>query len=103
MTEEELLYRNDVTLLFGIMHKLTSFHDQLPQESRDEYLRYMLKLEDFVGIHNTRTADLINTMDRLNTARTEFRLMRSRLDECEKKLKEKDDFNERLITDILDV
>ena len=65
---DDLLMRADLDTLYGLLSKLS----EKAKEDR-EMLPILLKLEEFVEIHKTRTRDMVTYRDTINKAREEYR------------------------------
>lgn len=83
---DELLYGADLSVLYGILSKtIDILGDSIHKK---EVAKYLLELEKFVHIHETRTNDLLLYKEKIETARTEYTSMRVQRDGYKQKYEE---------------
>lgn len=83
---DELLYSADLSVLYGILSKtIDVLADSIHKK---EVAKYLLELEKFIHIHETRTNDLILYKEKIDTARNEYTSMRMQRDGYKEKYEE---------------
>jgi len=100
--ELELLSEADIGVLLYMLQEFPKYCKHLPEEKQKEYVRLVLKLDDFVAIHRTRCNDLIQLTGKIETARMEYGKLRDRIVDLEGKVKEADSLNNTLIDEYLE-
>lgn len=83
---DELLYSADLSVLYSILSKtIEILGDSIHKK---EVAKYLLELEKFTHIHETRTNDLLLYKEKIETARTEYTSMRFQRDGYKQKYEE---------------
>lgn len=76
-TPEELIYAADTDVLLHILSELTK---QFSTNPTKEQVKLLLELDKFVGIHRTRTHEVVTLKDKIEVARDEYRKIRAERD-----------------------
>jgi len=66
---DDLLLKADLETLFGLLSKLADYSQGKEDK---ELIRILLRLDEFVEIHRTRTRDLVVYRDTIERAREEY-------------------------------
>lgn len=70
---EQLLYANDLEVLYDAMNSLLDARDELELDNPVRVAQIIYKFERFVEIHKVRTGDLVTLTEKVEQARTEYR------------------------------
>lgn len=70
---EQLLYANDLDVLYDAMNSLLEARDELELDNPVRVAQILYKFERFVEIHKVRTGDLTTLSEKVEQARTEYR------------------------------
>jgi hypothetical protein len=75
---DELLYSADLSVLYGVLSRMVDV--LIEHTDKKEVATFLLELEKFTHIHETRTNDLMLYKEKIDTARNEYTSMRMQRD-----------------------
>ena len=94
---EQLLYADDLARLHDILNDLLDAQKEGELSNPKRVARIVYKIESFTDIHKVRTTDLITLKEKVEKARTEYRLLNQKYrDAVESKNKMKELLNKVL-------
>ena len=80
---DDLLINADLQTLYGLLGKLADYSQGKEDK---ELIRILLRLDEFVEIHKTRTRDMIVYRDTIERARSEYLSLKLKYDGLEELL-----------------
>mgnify|MGYP005990309673 CR=1 FL=1 len=94
---EQLLYADDLGRLYDIMNDLLDGQKSGELSNPKRVARIVYKIESFTDIHKVRTSDLITLKEKVEKARSEYRMLNLKYHEAvESKNKSKELLNKVL-------
>jgi hypothetical protein len=75
---DHLLFANDLEVLYDAFNDLLSARDEMELDNPQRVARIVYKFERFVSIHEVRTGDLVTLKDKVEDARTEYRILKQK-------------------------
>jgi hypothetical protein len=84
---QQLLYANDLEVLYDAMNALLDARDELELDNPIRVAQIIYKFERFVEIHKVRTGDLTTLTEKVQQARTEYRSLQLKYQGMEDKYK----------------
>lgn len=72
---DQLLYADDLNRLYDLLNDVLDAQEKNELSNPERVARIVYKIESFTDIHKVRTTDLITLKEKVEKARTEYRLL----------------------------
>ena len=95
--EDDLLIQADLKVLYWVLDRVA----EKVKEDKD-FINVLLKLEQFVEIHKTRTNDMVTYRDTIKKARNEYRGLKLKYDGAKEHLAETREILNKIMNEKID-